>query len=199
MPKFGYLGSELKKKKIFGFKISTFDLRYRQNFVKKLKVNISWPKIPKFGHLGWKSEKRKIVESSRFPQLWNFASYPVVLQLFFIFLAGVGSFRLVSARFSWFRVLVYTTFRNVKCWPYNVYQRHKPFSDQECIKNILLIDSKRYYMLPRHWYENKTLNLKHSDTEPVVFETKNTASERHNNATKEKLGSNRRKLQKYWW
>ena len=69
MPKFGYLGSELKKKNKFRFKISTFELRYRQNFVKKLKVNISWPKIPKFEHLGWKSEKRKIVESSRFPQL----------------------------------------------------------------------------------------------------------------------------------
>ena len=69
MPKFGYLGLEYKKKNNFRFKISTFELGYRQNFVKKLKVNISWPKIAKFGHLGWKSEKRKLVESSRFPQL----------------------------------------------------------------------------------------------------------------------------------
>ena len=55
------------------------------------KVDTYGPKKPKSGHLGSKSEKRKLVENSRFPQFLYF-----------------GSFRLFAARFGSVRVLLST-------------------------------------------------------------------------------------------
>ena len=39
-----------------------------QYFAKIIKMPFFWPKIPKFGHLGSKFEKQKLVENSKFFQ-----------------------------------------------------------------------------------------------------------------------------------
>ena len=67
-----------------------------------------------------------------------------------------------------------TTSEKVKRWTHNIY---KPFSDQGYIKNVLLLDFKRCHILPRQRFGIKTLSAKHCDSEPVLFQTKNTARE----------------------
>ena len=62
--------------------------------LKNLKVDTSWPKIPKFGHLGSNFEKQKLVENSRFLQFRNFSLFRVVSQFFW------------GGRFSWFQVVL---------------------------------------------------------------------------------------------
>ena len=57
MPKFGYLGSKSSKTNV-RLDVSTFEIGYGQNFVKRLKIDTSRPKIPKYGHLDSKFEKR---------------------------------------------------------------------------------------------------------------------------------------------
>ena len=69
------------------------------------KVDTYWPKISKFGHLDLKFIKQKPAENSRFPQFWNFGSFRVVSQYYWVALAGFGTFRLVSAGFGWFQLV----------------------------------------------------------------------------------------------
>ena len=52
-------------------------------------------------------------------------------------------------------------------------------------------------MLSRYRNENKILNVKHSDSEAVVYQTDNATREQEHRIDK-KLGSNWEKLEKHW-
>ena len=62
--------------------------------------------MPKFGDLGLKFEKQKLVERSRFIQFWNFGLFRVVLHFIWVFSSRSGSFWPVSGCFGSFVVLV---------------------------------------------------------------------------------------------
>ena len=100
MPQFGHFGSKFSKTNV-SFEISTFKIGCRQNFVKIRKLTLFGPK---FGLLGLKFEKRKLVENSRFPQCGNVGSFRVVFNFFF-FGGRFGWFWVVSTGFSLFRVI----------------------------------------------------------------------------------------------
>ena len=97
MPQFGHFGSKFSKTNV-SFETSTFKIGCRQNFVKIRKLTRFGPK---FGLLGSKFEKRKLVENSRFPQCGNVGSFPVVFNFFFL-----GSFWLVLGCFDWFQLVL---------------------------------------------------------------------------------------------
>ena len=63
---------------------------------------------------------------------------------------------------------------------------------------VLLLNFKRYHMIPCRQHENKILNAKHYDSEPVFYQTKKQ-QEKCNNEISKILSSNRWKLQKTWW
>ena len=97
MPILRNLGSKFSETNV-RFEISTFELGYMQNFLKIIKLTLFGPK---FGYLGLKFEKWKLVKNSRFPQIWNYGSFWVVSQFF----------RLVLARFDIHMILnCYTYF-----------------------------------------------------------------------------------------
>ena len=62
--------------------------------------------MPKFGDLGLKFEKQKLVERSRFIQIWNFGLFGVVLHFIWVFSSRSGSFWPVSGCFGSFAVRV---------------------------------------------------------------------------------------------
>ena len=64
--------------------------------------------MPKFGDLGLKFEKQKLVERSRFIQFWNFGLFRVVLHFIWVFSSRSGSFWPVWGCFGSFVVLVST-------------------------------------------------------------------------------------------
>ena len=48
------------------------------------------------------------------------------------------------------------------------------FSDLGYIKNDLLLVFERHHMLSHHQFRNKTFYAKHCDSEPAVYQTKNS-------------------------
>ena len=103
MLKLGYLGKNFSKTNVI-FEISILEIEYRQKFVEIFGSWYSWPKIPKFGHLGSKFEKRKLVKNSRF-----FNSE--ILARFTSFRSFWGSFRLLLGSFdSFWPVLSFTKY-----------------------------------------------------------------------------------------
>ena len=99
MPQFGHFGSKFSKTNV-SFETSTFKIGCRQNFVKIRKLTLFGPK---FGLLGLKFEKRKLVENSRFPQCRNVGSFRVVFNFFFFFF---WSFWLVLGCFDRFQLVL---------------------------------------------------------------------------------------------
>ena len=81
---------EIFEKKVW-FEISTFEIRYRQNFVKIKKLIPFGPKRPNLEV--WAQTFRERMSHLQSAPL-GFVS------------AGFGSFRLVSARFGWFQVVL---------------------------------------------------------------------------------------------
>ena len=118
MPKFGDLDSTFSKTNV-RFEISTFEIGYIRNFVKTsdsyfLAQNIQ---IWAFELEVWKSKANRKLQISSILKFWVVSGRSTILFYFFfggggVVLSGFGSFRLVSARFGSFQVLV-STIKNI--------------------------------------------------------------------------------------
>ena len=120
MPKFGHLGSKYLKTNV-KFEISSFEIGYLRNFVKIRRSILVSPKCPNLGILARNFRKqmanlksaylKKVHAKFRLSQY--FLAEKAQLWVFGLKIWKFGSFRMVSARFGSFRVLVSTFSRLV--------------------------------------------------------------------------------------